>query len=150
MWVYQEKLINNIEDLGESIPFGFIYIITHIPTGKKYLGKKQIYYSTKTKLGKKEVAALPKGLGRPQKFKQVVKESDWKNYYGSNEIIKQLIKEGRQNEFTREIIHLVYNKKMLSYLEIKYQFSYGVLENQDIWMNGNINGTYFPTDLIED
>ena len=39
---------------------------------------------------------------------------------------------------------------MLSYLEIKYQFSYGVLENQDIWMNGNINGTYFPTDLIED
>lgn len=149
MWIYNNKEINNIEGFGNIVPFGFIYIITHIPSGKKYLGKKQIYHTSKQKLGKKELAAIPKTQGRPQKFKQVVKESDWKNYFGSSEIIKQLIIEGNQEDFIREIIQLVYSKKMLSYLEIKYQFTYGVLENQDIWLNKNINGTYFPADLIE-
>jgi len=150
MWKYKDKIINNIEDLGEPTPFGFIYIVTHISTGKKYLGKKQIFHTTKTKLGKKEIAALPKGLGRPQKFKQVVKESDWKNYYGSNEIVKQLIKEGKQDEFEREIVLLVYNKKMLSYFETKMQFVYEVLEYPDLWMNNNILGSYYTKDFIED
>ena len=54
MWIYKDKIINHIEDLGEPIPFGFIYIVTHIPTDKKYLGKKQIYHTTKTKLGKRK------------------------------------------------------------------------------------------------
>lgn len=150
MWIYNNKEINNIEDLGEPIPFGFIYIVTHIPTGKKYLGKKQIYHSIKTKLGKKELAAIPKAQGRPQKFKQVVKESDWKSYYGSNETIKQLIKEGKQNEFEREIVLLVYNKKMLSYFETKLQFVYEVLEHPDQWINSNILGSYYTKDFIDD
>ncbi len=150
MWKYKNKIINDIEDLGKPVPFGFIYIITHVSTGKKYLGKKQLYYISKTKLGKKEIAALPKQQGRPQKFKQVIKESDWKNYYGSNEIIKQLIKENKQEEFTREIVLLVYNKKMLSYFETKMQFVYEVLEHPDKWLNNNILGSYYTSDFIEE
>ncbi len=149
MWKHNDKIISTIEDLGEVTPYGFIYIITHIPTDKKYIGKKSLYHTTKTKLGKKELLSVPKIQGRPATFKQVVKGSGWEKYYGSNETILSLIKEGKQDEFTREIIYLAYSKKMLSYLEVKYQFIYGVLENQDIWLNKNINGTYFPADLID-
>ena len=45
MWLYNGKEINNLEDFGENPPFGFIYIVTHIPTGKKYIGKKQLYHT---------------------------------------------------------------------------------------------------------
>lgn len=148
VWKYKGKEITYIEDFGDIVPFGFIYMITHI-SGKKYIGKKQLYHSSKQKLGKKEAAALPKGLGRPQKFKQVIKQSDWQKYYGSNEIIKQLIKEGKQDEFEREIIKLVYNKKMLSYFETKLQFVYEVLEYPDEWYNDHIEGKYFSVDFIE-
>lgn len=148
MWLYKGKEINNLEDFGENPPFGFIYIVTHIPTGKKYIGKKQLYHSSKVKLGKKELLAAPKIQGRPQKFKQVVKESDWRKYYGSNEIIKQLIKEGKQEEFTREIIQLVYNKKMLSYFETKFQFINEVLERPNEWFNDHIEGKYFSIDFL--
>jgi len=148
MWLYNGKEINNLEDFGENPPFGFIYIVTHIPTGKKYIGKKQLYHSSKVKLGKKELLAVPKIQGRPQKFKQVVKESDWQKYYGSNETIKQLIKEGKQEEFTREIIQLVYNKKMLSYFETKFQFINEVLEHPNEWFNDHIEGKYFSIDFL--
>jgi len=150
MWLYKDKEITCIEDLDEPIPFGFIYVVTHIPTGKKYLGKKQLYHITKTKLGKKEIAAMPKGLGRPQKFKQVVKQSDWLKYYGSNETIKELIKEGKQDEFKREIIQLIHNKKLLSYFETKLQFVYEVLEKPDEWFNSNIQGSFFTSDFIDE
>lgn len=149
MWLYKGKEINSLEDFGENPPFGFIYIVTHTPTGKKYIGKKQLYHTSKTKLGKKELLTAPKTQGRPQKFKQVVKESDWQKYYGSNETIKQLIKEGKQEEFTREIVQLVYNKKMLSYYETKMQFIYEVLERPDKWFNDNIQGSWFTSDFIE-
>ena len=149
MWLYNGKEINNLEDFGENPPFGFIYVVTDTPTGKKYIGKKQLYHTSKTKLGKKELLAAPKTQGRPQKFKQVVKESDWQKYYGSNETIKQLIKEGKQEEFTREIVQLVHNKKMLGYLEVKWQFKYEVLEYPDRWFNNNINSKWYSSDFIE-
>ena len=74
------------------------------------------------------------------------KESDWKTYYGSEEFIKQKLKEGKQEEFTREIIHFVSNKKLLTYFECKYQFIYGVLENEE-WINNNILGKFFTKDF---
>ena len=38
-WIYKGKVITEISDMPENT-FGFIYEVTHIPTGKKYLGKK--------------------------------------------------------------------------------------------------------------
>lgn len=149
MWLYQDKEISSIEDIGSETPFGFIYKVTHIPTGRAYIGKKQLYHTTKKSLGKKEMAALPKTQGRPQKFKQVVKESDWKTYYGSEDTIKQMIKEGKQNEFTREILCFVKDKKLLSYFETKMQFVNEVLEYPDKWFNTNINGHYFSSDFLK-
>lgn len=148
MWLYENKMISSIEDMGEKVPFGFICKITHVPTGKQYIGKKQLFHTSKKVLGKKELAAAPKIQGRPQKFKQVIKESDWKTYYGSEETIKKMIKEGKKDEFIREILCFVKNKKTLSYFETKYQFIHEVLEYPNKWFNTNINGHYFSSDFI--
>jgi hypothetical protein len=146
MWKYKEQIIENIEDFGEKTPFGFIYIVTHVPTNKKYLGKKSLFHTLNKKLGKKELAQQPITRGRAKTTKQIVKESDWKTYYGSEDFIKQLIKENKHSEFTREIIQLVYNKKLLTYFECKYQFTYGVLESTD-WINNNVLGKFFTKDF---
>jgi hypothetical protein len=144
-WLYKNKEIYSLEDIPNNI-FGFIYITTHIPTGKKYLGKKSLYHSTNVKLGKKEIANLPITRGRTKLTKQVIKESNWKSYYGSEEFIKLKIKEKKQEEFTREIIHFVKNKKILTYFECKYQFIYNVLESSE-WLNSNILGKFYKKDF---
>lgn len=145
MWLYNNTPISTIEDIPQDT-FGFIYITTHIPTGKRYLGKKSLYHTATKKLGKKELAEQPITRGRAKTTKQVTKESDWKTYYGSEEFIKYAIKNKQHNEFTREIIHFVPSKKLLTYYETKCQFIYGVLES-DEWMNTNILGKFYAKDL---
>jgi hypothetical protein len=145
-WLYNNKRIESINDFPENT-FGFIYITTHIPTGKKYLGKKSLHHNVKKKLTKKELAEQPITRGRKLTTQTIQKESDWKTYYGSEEFIKQKIKEGKQEEFTREIIHFVSNKKLLTYFECKYQFQLGVLESNE-WLNTNILGKFFAKDFV--
>ena len=142
-WLYNKKEINDIADLPEGA-FGFIYQTTHIPTGKKYIGKKSLMYNLKKKLGKKE-KALWEGKGRPPMYKRVLKESDWKTYHGSHAFIKDCVNES-PDDLTREIIHIAYHKKELTYLECKYQFSLGVLENKK-YLNDNILGKFFDRDF---
>jgi len=136
---------NSYEEFPENT-YGYVYQTTHLPTGKKYIGKKTLIYSQKKKLGKKELA-LYEGKGRPPKFKIVQKESDWKTYYGSHEFIKTSIKEGKQDEFQREILQLAFSKKELTYLENKWLFSQAVLESEE-YLNDNIEGRYFKRDFM--
>ena len=89
-WLYRGSEINEISDLPNNA-FGFVYQTTHLPTNKKYIGKKSLMYNLKKKLGKKE-KALWEGKGRPPMYKRVLKESDWKTYYGSHSFIKKPIK----------------------------------------------------------
>lgn len=145
MWLYEEKVVKEIEDFPQDT-FGFIYIVTHRPSGKSYIGKKVLYHNVKKKLTKKELAEQT-GPGRKSTTKVVVKESDWKTYYGSAKPILELIKEGKQQEFTREILQLVPNKKLLTYYECKYLFEYGVLENPEAYFNDNILGKFFTKDF---
>jgi hypothetical protein len=146
MWYYKGKTVNDIEDLGKDV-FGFIYITTHIPTGKKYIGKKSLQHNIKKKLTKKQIAEQT-GPGRKKTSEKVQKESDWKTYYGSNEFIKNLVKEEKQNELSREIIQIVSNKKLLTYYEMKHLFTNEVLENQKEWLNDNIQGHFFSKDFL--
>ena len=69
-WIYKGKIITELSDMPENT-FGFIYEVTHIPTGKKYLGKKQLMSITNKALGKKELAALTDK--RLSKKKQIIK-----------------------------------------------------------------------------
>lgn len=145
MWLYKGQQIGELGDMPGS-PFGFIYEVTHTPTTRKYLGKKQLISVQNKPLGKKELAALTDK--RASKKKTVTKESDWKTYYGSNPEIKQLIKEGKQDEFTREILAFVPTKKLLTYYENKYLFINEVIEPNSNYINDNIEGRYFKKDFL--
>ena len=140
-WLYKNKEINEISDLPNNA-FGFVYQTTHLPTNKKYIGKKSLIYNLKKKLGKKE-KLLWEGKGRPPVYKRVLKESDWKTYYGSHSFIKEANKE----DLTREILEIAYHKKELTYLECKYQFTLGVLESRS-YLNDNILGKFFDKDFV--
>ena len=140
-WLYKNKEINEISDLPKNA-FGFVYQTTHLPTNKKYIGKKSLMYNLKKKLGKKE-KLLWEGKGRPPVYKRVLKESDWKNYYGSHSFIK----EANEEDLKREILKIAYHKKELTYLECKYQFTFGVLESRS-YLNDNILGKFFDKDFV--
>ena len=134
MWLYKGKQINSIEDLPEGT-FGFVYRTRYIPTDQCYIGKKQLIYNLKKKLGKKE-KALWEGKGRPPVYKRVEKE------------VKKLLKEGGEIKFIREILELAFEKKRLTYLENKYLFTLEVLESKK-YFNDNIEGRYFKKDFTE-
>ena len=145
-WIYKN---NSIEDIIQfpNNTFGFVYMTTHKPTGKSYIGKKVLFHNQKKKLGKKELAALTGIVGRRPSYKLIVKESDWKTYYGSQTDIKKLLVEGKKDEFERIILKCVQTKKQLTYFEIKYQMLYQVLEKPEEFFNDNILGKFFTKDL---
>jgi hypothetical protein len=134
MWLYKGKVIESIEEMPKNT-FGFIYEVIYNPTGDKYLGKKVLQFNRK----------LPPLKGQKRKRK-VVKESDWKTYYGSHQTIKQLLKEGKQEEFSREILQFVPTKKLLTYFECKYLFIKEVLEHGE-YINDNILAKFYRKDF---
>ncbi len=69
-----KKFYNSIEDFPQDT-FGFIYMVTHKPSGKSYIGKKSLFHNVKKKLTKKELAEQT-GPGRKSTTKVVAKESD--------------------------------------------------------------------------
>ena len=144
MWKYDNREISDISEIPYGA-FGFVYEVLHKPSGKKYIGRKQLISVTTKALGKKELAEITDK--RASKKKKVQKESDWKTYYGSHSEIKQLIKEGKKEEFERTIIEFAFAPKHLTYLETKYLFSLGVLENGDVYFNDNILGKFFRKDI---
>jgi hypothetical protein len=141
------KEYNSIEDFPEDA-FGFIYIVTHKPTSKAYVGKKVLYHNVKKKLTKKELAEQS-GPGRKSSTRTIQKESDWKTYHGSAKAILEMIKDGKEDEFEREILIVVPNKKLLTYYESKVLFTLGVLETPDYYFNDNILGKFYAKDFIE-
>jgi hypothetical protein len=148
MWSYKDKQIQSIEDVPSGA-FGFIYLITHTPTGKFYIGKKQLFSERNIKLGKKELKEQLelKKPGRKPTKKLVKKESDWLQYWGSNSDLLLDIEICGKDKFKKEILIFTFNKKQNTYYEIKYQFIYDVLESQNCY-NSNINSTFFRKDLL--
>lgn len=151
-WLHEGRLITEISDMPEGT-YGFIYEVLHKPTGKKYLGKKVLYFERNVKLGKRALEELKAerkaaGIGGrvPQK-KKVIKESDWKSYYGSHEEIKRLVKESEPEDFTRRILKFVPEKKLLTYYECKYLFINSVLDERNNYINDNILGKFYRKDF---
>lgn len=123
MWFYEEKEFTPTqEELAEWV--GFIYIITDKSNNKKYLGKK-IFWSKRT---------LPPLKGKTRKRKKVV-ESDWMSYYGSSELVKELLKEHGASNFHREILHFCKARGEMGYMEMFEQVTRHVLLD-DTYYNG--------------
>lgn len=145
-WIYKKDDVTSIEDMPSNV-FGFVYKITHLPTNKSYIGKKFLMFTRKQKLGKKELKLLEGQKGRPPSFKVIQKESDWKKYWSSNKLLKDLVKKEPKENFKREILHYCNSKKQLTYFEIKYQMVYQVLEKPEEFFNDNVLGKFFTRDL---
>ncbi len=152
IWLYKNLPITSIQSMPEGT-YGFIYEVTHIPTGKKYLGKKVLYFERNKRLGKRALAALreerkAKGIGGRVPLKQkVITESYWKDYYGSHETIKKLIANHPVEQFERRILQYVSNKKQLTYFECKHLFINEVLDTRNNYINDNILGKFYSKDF---
>ena len=143
---YIEDLINN-PDFNIDEYYGYVYMTINLETGRKYIGKKIFKHTTNKKLGKKELASLPTQRGRTPSKKKIIKESDWKTYYGSADETKEWAKNTPPDKLQRILLHLATSSKELTYYETKYLFDYNVLTDDIIWVNSNILGKFFPKDL---
>jgi serine/threonine protein kinase len=133
-WIFETATIKSLDQIPEGT-FGFIYKVTDTATGRMYIGKKQLMsYRT-----------LPPLKGEKKKRK-VVKESDWKTYYGSHPDLKKAVKENPEH-FKREVLQFVTTKKQLTYYELVYLIKEDVLGNE-LYYNDNILGKFFRRDLV--
>jgi hypothetical protein len=144
--LFVDDLINN-PTFNTDDYYGYVYMTTNLENGRKYIGKKIFKHTTNKKLGKKELAALPTQRGRTPSKKKVIKESDWKTYYGSADEVKQWAKSTSPDKLIRVILRLCHSSKELTYYETKHLFDYDVLTNDTVWVNSNILGKFFPKDL---
>ena len=123
IWTYQQQ---PLEEIPEGY-IGFVYLITNLTTGQKYIGKKLAQFK-KTR---------PPLKGKRLKRRTTV-ESDWRDYWGSSERLQADVNTLGPEHFTREILYLCKSKAEMSYLEAREQFERRVLETDDYY-NGIIN-----------
>ena len=119
MWTYEDKEFNREEEFLEQYQ-GFVYCVTEVSTGKKYIGKKFFW---KPKI-------LPVTKTRKRRKRTRV-QSDWRNYYGSSETVKTLVEGGQ--DFQRTVLRLCRTKGECSYYEAKLQFEYDVLLSDEYY-----------------
>lgn len=122
-WMYKNKIVEELPKSCEA----FVYLITNNINGMKYVGKKL----TKFKITKKPLK------GKTNK-RHSTKESDWKDYWGSSDRLKEDVVKYGEDNFTREMIHLCPSRGIASYMEAREQFERRVLETDDYY-NGIIN-----------
>jgi len=122
-WTYEGKTVDTIPEEYE----GFVYLITNLTTGQKYIGKKLAKFKT----------TKPPLKGKKNK-RRGYKESDWKDYWGSSDRLNTDVTALGPDNFTREILYFCKSRAEMSYIEAREQFDRRVLET-DEYYNGIIN-----------
>lgn len=115
MWYYNDE---PLIEIPEGV-VGFVYCITNLENNRKYIGKKNAFFS-KTKMVK----------GKKKKFKV---PSDWPTYYGSNKELIADVEAKGEHSFKREILRLCKTKAEMSYFELVEQIDNRVLERDDYY-----------------
>lgn len=125
-WIYR---YNEINELPHDCA-GFVYEITNLLTGRKYIGKKVATF-TRTTI---KTVTLKDGTKKKKRVR-VTKSSDWQEYWGSCHELTEDIKQYGESKFRREILHFCTTRAMCSYLEAKEQFISGALESDRYYNN---------------
>lgn len=118
MWYYEG---HEFTDTPEDYQ-GFVYQITELDTGKKYIGKKNFW----------RPKVLPKNSKRSRRVRTRV-ESDWRTYFGSSKEVQVLVESKGESNYKREILILCKTKGDMSYMEAKWQFMNDVLLSDDYY-----------------
>ena len=134
-WLYEGKPFTS-DDIGDF--FGFVYCITNIQSGKRYIGRKYFQQKRKPRGGKRRVTS----------------ESDWKKYYGSSNELSADRKLLGNAAFKREILSLHTRLGDVNFEETKQLFLHNVLtETLDgktpLYYNSNILGRYMRKDYFK-
>ena len=107
-WLYQGTTFTSA-DIDDK--FGFVYCITNEQNGRQYIGRKY-FWKFRTPRGKK---------------RKVKSESDWKNYYGSSEELKEEIQQLGRCNFSRVMLSLHKTAGKTNFEETRQLFVKGVL-----------------------
>ncbi len=133
-WTYEGSTFTSA-DIDDF--FGFVYRITNLQNGRKYIGRK--YFTQCRKL---------RGSRRKR-----TSESDWKTYYGSSKELTEDRKLLGSHCFKREIISLHRTKGKVNYEETRQLFLHNVLtesfdDGTPLYYNSNILGRYMKKDYF--
>ena len=133
-WIFNGHpfLSENIDDY-----FGFVYCITNLCSGKRYIGRKYFYQHRK-----------PRGKSR-----RVKSESDWKRYYGSSKELADDVATQGKISFKRDILSLHKSKGLTNFEETRQLFLNNVLteafdDGTPAFYNSNILGRYMRKDYF--
>lgn len=127
-WTHQGNIV---EILPEDC-VGFVYEITNLLSGKRYIGKKLAKFAKTTY----KTVKLKNGTKKRKKIRNKI-DSDWQTYYGSNDQLNKDVAALGQDNFNREILYYCYSKAECSYIEAREQFTRKVLESEEYY-NGHI------------
>lgn len=94
---------------------GFVYCITNLKTGQKYVGRKYFWSIQKTK----------------GKIRRQRKPSDWQTYFSSSAVLQEQVSTFGVQAFRRDILSLHATRGDTNYTEVKTQFILNVLERDD-------------------
>ena len=135
-WTYKGSTFTSSDINGF---FGYVYCITNLTTGRKYIGRKYFTSSRKPRGGKRKVTS----------------ESDWKRYYGSSKQLTDDVKKLGRSIFRREILSLHRTLGRVNYEETKQLFLHNVLaeklnDGSPAYYNSNILGRYYRKDYFEE
>ena len=128
-WFYQNM---PVEQLPEDC-VGFVYLITNTVSDRKYVGKKLAKFAKTTY----RVVKQKNGIKKKKKIRSKI-DSDWQEYYGSNDELKRDVELLGADKFQREILYYCSSKSLCSYIEAREQFDRKVLESHDYY-NGQIS-----------
>lgn len=117
-WLLEDKIYEP-ENLDPKEIYGFVYLIENLNNGKKYIGKKFFWTMKSRQVNKKK--------------KRYKAESDWKDYYGSSEELKNDVETLGKDSFKRTILHICKTKAECAYLELKEQIERDALLRNDYY-----------------
>jgi len=130
-WIHQGTPLESCDVTDYQ---GMVYLIRCEENGKQYIGKKFFW----------SVRKLPPLKGKKRKRTKKV-ESDWKDYYGSSNALKEDIMQYGHVRFSRFVLELCYTKTQCAYYELKHQVDSEAIISENYYndfIGGKINGRH--------
>lgn len=116
MWIHNDREVQPEDVEGY---FGFVYLIVHKASGRKYVGKK-FFTKAKTKTIK----------GKKKKLRV---DSGWMDYWSSSTTLQEEVKQNGEDQYERYILHLCKSRSECSYWETYEIFSRHALLTTDYY-----------------